>query len=200
MSESTVLFVDDQDEILFLIQRMLKEEPYKVLFAKSGKEALEIIEKEKIDVLVTDVLMPEMSGLELLDHVRESHPHIVRIILSGFSQIPTLLSAINHGKIFRYITKPWKVDEDAKKILRDAIAYSKLINDMHTLSMNAFCEFLLKRGHVFLITVEDKIVHLHPELYSSYLLNTLYEPKHLEFLSLEQEYALSPTQKIYVFK
>ncbi len=59
--------------------------------------------------------MPEMSGLELLDHVRESHPHIVRIILSGFSQIPTLLSAINHGKIFRYITKPWKVDEDAKK-------------------------------------------------------------------------------------
>lgn len=169
MIESTVLFVDDQEEIRFLIKRMLKNEPYTMLFASSGQEALEIIENNNIDVIVTDVLMPNMTGLELLDILKKSHPNIVRIILSGFSQIPTLLTAINEGKIFRYITKPWQVDEEAKEVICDAIEYAKLLKDKQIIrkdyiSIDEFCGFLHKRNEVFWVTVEDFVVYVHEEL------------------------------------
>ena len=200
MPESTILFVDDQKEILFLIKRMLKGEPYNLLYANNGQEALAIIENEKVDVLVTDVLMPQMNGLELLEKVKESHPNIVRIILSGFSQIPTLLSAINDGKIFKYITKPWQVDEEAKRILRDAVEYSKLISNKHTLLMDDFCDFLQEKKEIFLITVENIIIFVHPELKNIYTLNTPYEMRVSENHPLIQEYSLSSTQKVYLFK
>lgn len=207
MQESTVLFVDDQEEILFLIKRMLKEEPYRILFAKSGQEALNIIEKESVDVIVTDVLMPNMTGLELLDMVKDSHPNMVRIILSGFSQIPTLLSAINNGKIFRYITKPWQVDEEAKRIIRDAIDYSKLLkgNTLNTemdlskmISMDSFCQFLLERKTPFIVTVSDQVAYVHPDLKDYYETGEDYSEKVLGELTLRKEYQLSELQKVYL--
>ncbi|MDL1956239.1 MAG: response regulator [Candidatus Desulfofervidus auxilii] len=119
---ATVLFVDDEVRILAAIKRMLRQENYKKIFVSRAIEALEIIEKEPVQVLVTDLRMPEMDGLALIRKVKEKKPEIVCIILTAYSQVPTLLAAINQGDVFRYLTKPWNSEEDFKKVIQEAIA------------------------------------------------------------------------------
>lgn len=126
LAKATVLFVDDEENILKSIQRGLFEEPYKKRYANSGAEALEIIGQEPISVLVTDMRMPEMDGLSLLKIVAEKNPRIVRIILTGYAQISTLISAINSGQIFRYLTKPWKAESEFIPAVRQAIEYHQM--------------------------------------------------------------------------
>jgi len=116
-----ILFVDDEGRLLRSIERGMLDEPYHLLFAESGKDALKILAENEVHVLVTDIRMPEMTGLELLKLVKEQYPQIVRIVLSGYTQVTTLLTAINQGEIFRFITKPWKMEEDFKPAIRQAV-------------------------------------------------------------------------------
>jgi DNA-binding NtrC family response regulator len=128
METRTVLFVDDESKVLASLKRGLLDEPYNKLFATSGKEALELLKQNEVHVIVTDMRMPEMSGLELLKIVRREYPHIVRVVLSGYTQITTLLTAINQGEIFKFITKPWKLEEDFKGVVRESIERYNLQN------------------------------------------------------------------------
>ena len=128
MEKRTVLFVDDEEKILRSLKRGLIDEPYKSLFAKSGKEALEILKQNEVHVLVTDMRMPEMPGLELLKIVKEEYPHIVRMVLSGYTQVTTLLTAINQGEIFKFITKPWQLEEEFKPAIQEAVEYYNFRN------------------------------------------------------------------------
>ncbi len=129
MANITILFVDDEEKVLKSLQRGLMDEPYNLLFATSGKEALEKLEKNEVHVIVTDMRMPEMSGLELLRIVKEKYPKIVRLVLSGYTQVTTLLTAINQGEIFKFITKPWRLEEEFKSILQQAVDYYNLRNE-----------------------------------------------------------------------
>jgi DNA-binding NtrC family response regulator len=122
----TILFVDDEVRLLRSIERGLLDEPYKLLFAESGKEALKLLEENEVHIIVTDMRMPEMSGLDLLRIVKEKYPHIVRIVLSGYTQVTTLLTAINQGEIFRFITKPWKMEDEFKCALKQAVEYHRV--------------------------------------------------------------------------
>ncbi len=119
----TILFVDDEFRLLRSIERGMLDEPYRLLFAESGKDALKLLAENEVHVLVTDMRMPEMTGLELLKQVKERYPRIVRIVLSGYTQAGTLLTAINQGEIFRFITKPWKMEEDFKPAIRQALEH-----------------------------------------------------------------------------
>jgi len=126
MENRTVLFVDDEEKVLASLKRGLLDEPYEILFAGSGKEAIEILEQSQVQVIVTDMRMPEMGGLELLKAVKKEYPHIIRVVLSGYADTDMLLAAINHGEIFRFISKPWKSNEEIKTIIRQAIEYYDL--------------------------------------------------------------------------
>ncbi|MHC4225929.1 MAG: response regulator [Planctomycetota bacterium] len=97
-----------------------------MLFANSGKEAPEILEQSQVHVIVTDMRMPEMGGLELLRTIKEEYPHVIRMVLSGYADTDTLLATINQGEIFRFIAKPWKSNEEFKTIIRQAIEYYNL--------------------------------------------------------------------------
>jgi len=123
MEPKTVLFVDDDEFVLKSLRRGLTDEPYNTLFTNSGGEALEILKRTKVNVIVTDMKMPEMLGLELLKVVKDRYPDIIRIVLSGYTQVSTLLTAINQGEIFKYITKPWKLEETFKPAIREALEY-----------------------------------------------------------------------------
>ncbi len=116
----TVLFVDDEQRVLKSIKRGLIGEPYRTIFAASGMEALEILAEKPVEVIVSDMKMPEMNGLELLQEVAKRHPEIIRLVLSGYSHTSTVLAAVNEGRIFRYITKPWRIDDDIKPALAAA--------------------------------------------------------------------------------
>jgi two-component system, NtrC family, response regulator HupR/HoxA len=127
MSEKrTILFVDDEEKVLKSLQRGLMDEPYECLFATSGKQALDLLDKHTVHVICTDMRMPEMNGLELLKLVKDKHPHIVRLVLSGYTQVGMLLTAINQGEIFKFITKPWSLEEEFKGVIQQAMEYYNL--------------------------------------------------------------------------
>ncbi len=128
MEIRTILFVDDEESVLHSLKRGLMDEPYNLLFANSGKEALEILESEEVHVLVTDMRMPEMGGLELLRKVKEEYPYMIRLVLSGYAHIDIVLKAVNEGEIFRFIPKPWNLEE-VKIILRQAIEFYDLYSE-----------------------------------------------------------------------
>ncbi len=137
MEKRTVLFVDDEEKILKSLKRGLLDEPYNTLFALSGKEALEILQREEVHIIVTDMRMPEMSGLDLLRIVKQDYPHIVRMVLSGYTQVTTLLTAINQGEIFKFITKPWQLEEEFKPAIREAVEYYEFRNQRQTVEAEA---------------------------------------------------------------
>lgn len=119
----SVLFVDDEEHILNSLKRGLFDEEYTCYFASSGKEALEVMKVEQIAVIVTDMKMPEMDGLHLLRIVKEEWPKTVAIVLSGYTQLQQILTTINQIDIFKFITKPWKLEEEFKLILYKALDY-----------------------------------------------------------------------------
>jgi response regulator RpfG family c-di-GMP phosphodiesterase len=119
--ERTLLLVDDEANILSTLQRSLRRENYRILLARSGTEALDILAINPVQVVVSDHRMPGMSGVELLSRVRDLYPNTARIILSGYADITTLTDAINHGAIWKYISKPWQPD-DLKAQIRQAFA------------------------------------------------------------------------------
>lgn len=121
MKNKTVLFVDDEPYILRSLERGLIDEPYKKIFVSSSKEALEIMEKEDVSVIVTDMKMPDVNGLELLKTVKEKYPYTIKIVLSGYTQLPQIIATINKSGIFKFIMKPWSLEEELIPTIEEAI-------------------------------------------------------------------------------
>ena len=129
LEKRTVLFVDDDEVTIKSLQRGLLDESYNKLFARSGEEALQILRREKVHVIVTDMNMPEMTGWELLRIVRRDYPDIVGMLLTGYEQDVTLQTLVDQSKIFRLIPKPWKIGElDFEKLVRKAIDHYNIQN------------------------------------------------------------------------
>lgn len=106
-----VLFVDDEAELLESVRDALRKKPYRVVTANSGAEALALLRSDpEIRVVVSDERMPEMTGHELLAKVRAQYPESVRIMLTGQADMTAVVSAINEGQIFRFLTKPCPAD------------------------------------------------------------------------------------------
>ncbi|QZY54037.1 response regulator [Crassaminicella profunda] len=126
MKNNTVLFVDDDTHIISSLRRGLIDEEFKKEFAYSGEEALKIMEKNKISVIVTDMRMPKMNGLTLLKMISEKYPDVVKVVLSGYTQIPQILATINQVNIFKFIAKPWNLEEELIPIIKQSIEYYNL--------------------------------------------------------------------------
>jgi response regulator RpfG family c-di-GMP phosphodiesterase len=131
--EHTVLFVDDEVNILKALQRLLRTEDMNVLCASRAAEALDLLEKHPTQVVVTDQRMPEMSGVDFLAHVRERQPDIVRMMLTGYTEMKVAVDAINRGEIYRLITKPWN-DDELRATLRQAFDHADLKSEIKRLN------------------------------------------------------------------
>lgn len=106
-----VLFVDDEPSILQSLRRIFRSKRYEVSLANSGKEAIQIMESATFDVIVSDMRMPEMDGATLLAKVAINYPDVSRILLTGYSDIDAIISAVNKGKISFYLSKPCENDK-----------------------------------------------------------------------------------------
>jgi two-component system, sensor histidine kinase and response regulator len=102
----TILIVDDEPANLRMVERLLRRD-YQVLTATSGEEALEILAREAVDLIITDQRMPGMSGTELLRESMQTNPDATRIILTGFTDIESLIEAINTTQVYKFVSKPW---------------------------------------------------------------------------------------------
>lgn len=133
MSDHTVLFVDDEPNILKAVQRLLRHEPLQVLCTSRPVEALDLLERMPAQVVVSDQRMPEMCGVDLLAAVRERHSDVVRMMMTGHTDMHVAVDAINRGEIYRLITKPWN-DEELKATLRQAFDHWDLKNEVRRLN------------------------------------------------------------------
>lgn len=123
-----VLFVDDEQPILNSLKRLTRKQSFQCLFASSGAEALEIMKRETVDLVVSDMRMPEMSGHEFLAQVKQQYPDTVRYLLTGQSDLESTVSALNDGGISRFIHKPWD-DEKFIDALKDGLRVVRLERD-----------------------------------------------------------------------
>ena len=105
-----ILIVDDELANLRTLARLFRED-YEVLTAASGDEALVLLGRHDVALLITDQRMPGMTGIELLKKTVPLRPRMVRIILTGYTDVDALVEAINCGQVYRYVAKPWNNDE-----------------------------------------------------------------------------------------
>lgn len=119
MARHTILVVDDEPDVVKSVKDLLRLE-YRVLGTTSAREAMEMMAKEEIHVVMTDQRMPEMTGVEFLSHIRGEHPDAIRLLFTGYADIRAVIDAINQGNVYRYITKPWDPDE-LQGVIREAM-------------------------------------------------------------------------------
>jgi putative two-component system response regulator len=105
-----IMFVDDEPANLRLLERLFRRD-YEVLCAASGEEALTVLSQHDVALLVTDQRMPGMTGIELLKRTAEFRPHMVRVLITGYTDVGALVEAINCGQVYKYVTKPWSNDD-----------------------------------------------------------------------------------------
>ncbi|NVM79235.1 response regulator RpfG family c-di-GMP phosphodiesterase [Duganella sp. SG902] len=129
---ATVLCVDDEPNILSALRRLLRPAGYRVLLAESGAAGLEVLAREAVDLVISDMRMPEMNGAQFLAQVRQRWPDTMRLLLTGYSDIQSIQDAINGGEIYRYITKPWE-DGDILLVVRHALERRQLEQDKRRL-------------------------------------------------------------------
>jgi len=120
-----ILFVDDEPDILSSLGRFLRKEPYQILFAEGGKNALSVMKSNAIHIVVSDLRMPEMNGMELIQKVKTLYPDVIRVILSATRDVEQTIESINSGEVYRFIPKPLD-PESFKRIMLDAIDYYRI--------------------------------------------------------------------------
>jgi response regulator RpfG family c-di-GMP phosphodiesterase len=129
----TVLCVDDETNILQSLKRLLRKENYTLLTASSGKEGLELLTSHDVHLVMSDQRMPEMSGTEFLAEIKEKYPDVIRIILTGYTEVDAITESINRGHIYKFFLKPWN-DENLKLEINKALDQYDLIKDNEKLT------------------------------------------------------------------
>lgn len=144
----SVLYVDDEENNLFSFKAVFRVK-YQVYTALSGDEALKIMAEKPIEIIITDQRMPNMTGVEFLEKVIEKFPDPMRILLTGYADMNAVVDAVNKGKIFHYLSKPWNEEELDMTINR---AYTKYLEKQQLKEENKLLgtsndqlEFLLRQ-------------------------------------------------------
>ena len=130
----SVLFVDDEANILKAVRRLFKGEPFEVHTAGSGPAAIEFLSGTPVQLIVSDQRMPGMSGVDLLARVREQWPDVVRIMITGNTEMKVAVEAINRGEIYRMLTKPW-TDEEMRTTVKEALNLYSLKSEIKRLDL-----------------------------------------------------------------
>jgi len=118
--QKTILIVDDNPEVRGMIQAATEAADFRVLPADSGPRAIQLVREHDIQVAVVDQSMPEMTGMEVLRELKQTAPNIVRIIMTGYSDLELAIEAINEGEVYRFLRKPFPV-EQLRGILEEAL-------------------------------------------------------------------------------
>lgn len=123
MTKQLLLIVDDEFRVLRSLNAVFRS-GYQVRTTTDCQEALRILQAEQVNTIISDQRMPDMRGVDLLNQARKISPNTMRLLLTGYSDIPSILDAINQGEVYRYITKPWGQDE-IKAVVADAMDISQ---------------------------------------------------------------------------
>jgi len=149
MEQHRLLFVDDETPFLNSMTRALSREPYHLEVADCGAKALEIMREKQISIIVTDYMMPNMNGLELLLKVRAEYPHIMTIMLTAFTEIDIAMRSINEVGIYKFLTKPLELNT-FKVTIRRTLETLNLLRENESLTAQ------IKTRDSIIATLESK--------------------------------------------
>ncbi|RJP74779.1 MAG: response regulator [Candidatus Zixiibacteriota bacterium] len=186
MSSYTILVVDDEPDIVDLLHETFAEAGYSVQTAHSAPEALALLEHQAPDVIVSDNRMPGMSGIEFFEVVRQRHQDVIRILMTGYADLKIAIEAINRGWVYKFITKPFKMEEILVAVRR-ALEYYDMVHQKQVLEQqvrqqNAILEQRVQERTRALQTVTEELA-----LKNSKLLRQKNEIRRL-FSSLQRSY------------
>lgn len=128
-----IMIVDDEPVNLRTLERLFRQD-YQVVTAQSGAEALALLEQHEVALMISDQRMPEMTGIELMKNTVGLRPQMVKILLTGYTDVSALIEAINCGLVYRYLTKPWNND-DLRLTVSRALEHYELMKSKHSLGM-----------------------------------------------------------------
>lgn len=144
----SVLYVDDEENNLISFKATFRLK-YRIYTALSGVDAMQIVEQYPIDIIITDQRMPQMTGVEFLEEVIKVNPDPMRILLTGYADMTAVVDAVNKGKIFHYLSKPWseqELDETIQKAHEIFAERKKIKESFSQLEItNEQLEFLLRQ-------------------------------------------------------
>ncbi|MGB0942307.1 MAG: response regulator [Marinomonas sp.] len=167
--DKSILVVDDEPQILSALKRTLRKQSYSVLFANDGHEALDILKQHEVDLILSDYMMPGLSGTELLTQAEKIQPNTVRIILSGHSDFQTVLESIKEGVVHKFLAKPWTNDVLIEQINKALDTGSCIEDGRDKAPIDDKAQPKVK-GSVFnqtfdiFLTLDNKITSIAPEL------------------------------------
>jgi len=154
--EISILLVDDEPGVTNSLQRSLRKQGFYLRAANSPEEALNILDEQKVDIMICDELMPGMGGTELLSLVRRRYPDTIRIILTGKATLDTAIKAINEGEVYRFLTKPCS-DYELLTTIRQGINHLKLLRQS-----NRLLELYKRKSRIL-----DSLESMYPGITSS---------------------------------
>ncbi|KVT79052.1 two-component system response regulator [Burkholderia territorii] len=125
VAPASILLVDDEPSVLSALKRVLRPARYEILTAESGEAALDILASTEVDLIVSDMRMPNLSGAAFLARARSLYPDTMRILLTGYSDIASIVEAVNEGGVYRYLNKPWD-DHDLLMTIEQALEQRRL--------------------------------------------------------------------------
>lgn len=128
MGQYSILIVDDEEYVINSIVRLLRYEGYIILSARDSSQALALLSKNRVDLVISDYKMPQMSGLELLIEVRRLYPETMRVILTGYADMKETIAAAERGDIHRFIEKPWH-NEEFKVLIKELLKQKEQVKD-----------------------------------------------------------------------
>ncbi len=117
---SRVLIIDDEEYVLKALVRALQDEDFEVFTAPNAEEALEMVQRHRFKVVISDERMPGMFGSELLSIISVRQPEVVKMLLTGYTSVEAAITAVNQGEVYRFLVKPWD-DFELKMMIRGAI-------------------------------------------------------------------------------
>ncbi|MGR9115180.1 MAG: HD domain-containing phosphohydrolase [Gammaproteobacteria bacterium] len=129
---ANLLLVDDEPNVLKALNRLFRSDHYTIHMAENGAEGLEILKREAIDLIISDMRMPQMDGAEFLAKAAEQWPDTIRILLTGFADLESTIAAVNDGKIYNYCSKPWE-DHELKILVSNALDQKRLRDERQQL-------------------------------------------------------------------
>jgi DNA-binding NtrC family response regulator len=125
--QQTLLLLDDESSIRSSLKRLFRVDGYHILSAETAEQAFDMLAMNEVQVVISDQRMPGMNGTEFLSRVKTMYPGTIRIMLSGYADLESVLNAINRGEIYRFYTKPWD-DETLRENIQEAFEYHRLLH------------------------------------------------------------------------
>lgn len=166
----SILYIDDEPDNLLAFKAVFRRY-YTIYSAQSAEEALNILQQVQVDLIISDQRMPRMTGVAFFEQIRDDFPDVIRMILTGYSDVQAIVDAINKGKVYHYITKPWKMEE-LKVIMDNALeTYTLKVKNKALAAQNN--ELLLKTVQQERAAIQSQFEALKNQINPHFLFNSM---------------------------